>query len=75
MNDVSTSVQKAIAHNVCGARPAKLSKADWKPYAFIKRMLQIEHKLAKESAETNGGNVIEEAKAVTEHFCAAIKTQ
>jgi len=36
MSDVSTSVQKAIAHNVCGAPPAKLSKADWKPYALIK---------------------------------------
>ena len=56
MREVSTSVQKAIAHNVCGAPPAKLSKADWKPYALIKKMLQIEHKLAKENAETNGWN-------------------
>jgi len=31
MSDVSTGVQKAIAHNVCGGPPAKLSKADWKP--------------------------------------------
>ena len=48
LSDVSTSVQKAIAHNVCGASPAKLSKADWKSYAAIKQILQIEHKLAKE---------------------------
>jgi hypothetical protein len=47
-------VQKAIAHNVCGAPPAKLTKADWKPYALIKKMLQSEYKLAKENAETNG---------------------
>lgn len=75
MSDVSTSVQKAIAHNVCGAPPAKLSKADWKPYALIKQMLQIEHKLAKENAETNGWNVTEETTAVTEQFCAAVKTR
>ena len=76
MSDVSTSVQKAIAYNVCGASaPAKLSKADWKPYALIKKMLQIEHKLAKENAETNGWNVTEETTAVTEQFCAAIKTR
>jgi len=75
MSGVSTSVQKAIAHNVCGANtPAKLSKADWKPYALIKKMLQIEHKLAKENAETNGWNVAEETTAVTEQFCAAAKT-
>jgi hypothetical protein len=74
MSDVSTSVQKAIAHNVCGAPPAKLSKADWKPYALIKKMLQIEHKLAKENAETNGWNVTEETTAVTEQFCAAVKS-
>ena len=73
LNDVSTSVQKAIAHNVCGARPAKLSKADWKPYALIKKMLQIEQKLARENADTNGWNVTEETTAVTEQFCAAIK--
>ena len=30
LSDVSTSVQKAIAHNVCSAPPARLSKADWK---------------------------------------------
>ena len=59
MSDVSTSVQKAIAHNVCGAPPVKLSKADWKPYALIKKMLQNEQKLAKENAETNGWNVAE----------------
>ena len=75
MSDVSTSVQKAIAHNVCGAPPVKLSKADWKPYALIKKMLQIEHKLAKEIAETNGWNVTEETTAVTEQFCAAVKTR
>jgi hypothetical protein len=74
MSDVSTSVQKAIAHNVCGAPPVKLSKADWKPYAQIKKMLQTEHKLAKENAETNGLNVTEETKAVTDQFCAAVKT-
>src|SRR5215217_7569584 len=56
MRDVSASVQKAIAHNVCGAPPVKLSKADWKPYAQIKKVLQIEHKLAKENAEANGWN-------------------
>ena len=75
MSDVSTSVQKAIAHNVCGAPPVKLSKADWKPYAQIKKMLQTEHKLAKENAETNGWNVTAETTAVTEQFCAAIKTR
>jgi len=75
MSDVSTSVQKAIAHNLCGANtPAKLSKADWKPYALIKKMLQDEQKLAKEKAETNGWNVTEETTAVTEQFCAAVKT-
>jgi hypothetical protein len=75
MRDVSTSVQKAIAHNVCGAPPVRLSKADWKPYALIKKMLQIEHKLAKENAETNGWNVTEETTAVTERFCAAVKAR
>ncbi|KRQ92560.1 hypothetical protein [Bradyrhizobium valentinum] len=75
MSEVSTSVQKAIAHNVCGAPPVKLTKADWKPYAQIKKMLQIEHKLAKENAETNGWNVTEETTAVTEQFCAAVKTR
>ena len=75
MSGVSTGVQKAIAHNVCGAPPAKLSKADWKPYALIKKMLQIEHKLAKENAETNGWNVTEETTAVTEQFCAAVKNR
>jgi hypothetical protein len=76
MSDVSTSVQKAIAHNVCGANTAvKLSKADWKPYALIKKMLQNEQKLAKENAETNGWNVADETTAVTEQFCAAVKAQ
>jgi hypothetical protein len=75
MSDVSTSVQKAIAHNVCGAPPAKLSKADWKPYALTKKMLQVEEKSAKENAEANGWNVTEETKAVAEQFCAALKTR
>jgi len=75
ISDVSTSVRKAIAHNVCGAPPVKLSKADWKPYAHIKKMLQIEHKSVKENAETNGWNITEETKAVTEQFCAAVKTR
>jgi trimethylamine:corrinoid methyltransferase-like protein len=75
MSDVSISVQKAIAHNVCGAPPVKLSKADWKPYALIKKMLQNEQKLARENAETNGWNVTEETAAVTEQFCAAVKTR
>ena len=75
ISDVSTSVRKAIAHNVCGAPPVKLSKADWKPYALIKKMLQTEHKSAKDNAETNGWNVTEETKAVTEQFCAAVKTR
>jgi len=76
MSDVSTSVQKAIAHNVCGANtPAKLSKVDWKPYALIKQMLQDEQKLAKEKAETNGWNVTEETTAVAEQFCAAVRTR
>ena len=75
LSDVSTSVQKAIAHNVCGAPPAKLSRADWKPYAQIKKMLQSEQKSAKENAETNGWNVTEETTAVTEQFCAAVKTR
>jgi hypothetical protein len=75
MSKVSTGVQKAIAHNVCGAPPFKLSKADWKPYALIKKMLQIEQKLAKENAEANGWNVTEETIAVTEQFCAAIKSR
>jgi len=76
MSHVSTNVQKAIAYNVCGANTsAKLSKADWKPYALTKKMLEIEHKLAKENAETNGWNVTEETTAVTEQFCAAVKTR
>jgi len=75
LSDVSTSVQKAIAHNVCGAPTAKLSKADWKSYAAIKQILQIEHKSAKENAETNGWNVADERAAVTEQFCAAVKTR
>ena len=68
-------MKKAIAHNVCGAPPVKLSKADWKPYAQVKKMLQTEQKLAKENAETNGWNVAEETKAVTDQFCAALKTR
>jgi hypothetical protein len=75
MSEVSTGVQKAIAHNVCGAPPVKLSKADWKPYALTKKMLQSEQKLAKENAETNGWNVTEEMTAVTEQFCAAVKAR
>ena len=75
VSDVSTGVQKAIAHNVCGAPPVKLSKADWKPYALIKKMLQNEQKLAKENAETNGWNVTEETTAVTEQFCAAVNNR
>ena len=75
MSEVSVSVQKAIAHNVCGAPPVKLSKADWKPYALIKKMLQNEQKLAMQKAETNGWNVTEETTAVTEQFCAAAKTR
>ncbi len=73
MNGVSTSVHKAIAHNVCGAPAVKLSKADWKPYAQIKKMLQNEQRLAKENAETNGWNLTQETMAVTEQFCAAVK--
>ena len=42
-------------------------------YALIKKMLQNEQKLAKESAETNGWNVTEETTAVTDQFCAAVK--
>jgi len=75
IKDVSIGVQKAIAHNVCGAPPVKLSKADWKPYALIKKILQIEQKFAKEKAETNGWNVTEETTAVTGQFCAALKTR
>ena len=75
MSDVTTGVQKAIAHNVCGAPPVKLSKAGWKPYALIKRMLQTEQKLARENAETNGWNVTQETEAVTEQFCAAVKAR
>jgi len=74
MRNVNTSVQKALAYNVCGAPAAKLSKADVKPYELIKKMLQIEYKSAKENAETNGWNVAEETTAVTEQFCAAIKS-
>src|SRR5205814_7502302 len=76
MSHVSTSVQKAIAYNVCGASAAaKLSKADWRPYALLKKMLQMEQKLAEENAGTNGWNVAEETRAVTEQFCAAVKTR
>jgi hypothetical protein len=76
MSHVSVSVQKAIAYNVCGANtPARLSKADVKPYELIKKMLQIERKLAKENAEREGWNVTEETTAVTEQFCAAVKTR
>ena len=73
MSDVSTSVQEAIAHNVCGTPPVRLSKADWKPYALIKKMLRNEQNLVRENAETNGWNVTEETTAVTEQFCAAVK--
>jgi hypothetical protein len=38
-------------------------------------MLQVEHKLAKENAETNDWKVAEETTAVTEQFCAAVKTR
>ena len=38
------------------------------------KMLQTGQKLAKENAETNGWNVTEETKAVTDQFCAAVKT-
>jgi len=75
ISEVSTGVRKAIAHNVCGAPPVRLSKADWKPYALTKKMLQSEQKLAKENAETNGWNVTEETTAVTEQFCAAVKAR
>lgn len=75
LSGVSRSVQKAIAHNVCGAPPVRLSKADWKPYALIKKLLQSEQKLAKENADANGWNATEETTAVTEQFCAAVKTQ
>jgi hypothetical protein len=76
MSHVSTSVQKAIAYNICGASTtAKLSKADWKPYAFIKKMLQTELNLAKENAEREGWNVTEETTGVTEQFCAAVKAR
>ena len=75
MSEVSTGVKKAIAHNVCGAPPAKLSKADWKAYALLKKMLQIEQKLARDNAETNGWSVTEETTAVTEQFCAAVKSR
>ncbi len=76
MSHVSSSVQKAIGYNVCGANAsAKLSKADWKPYALTKKMLQTEQQSAKESAETNGWNIAEETAAVTEQFCAALKTR
>jgi hypothetical protein len=72
LSNVSTGVRKAIAHNVCGAPAVRLSKADWKSYAAMKQVLQIEHKLAKENAETNGWKVDDERAAVTEQFCAAI---
>ena len=76
MSHVSTNVQKAIAYNVCGANTsAKLSKADWKPYALTKKMLQIELNLAKENAEREGWNVNEETTVVTEQFCAAVKSR
>ena len=76
MGHVSTSVQKAIAYNICGANTsAKLSKADWKPYALTKTMLQIEQKSAKENADKNGWNVTEETTAITEQFCAAVKAR
>ena len=75
MSDVSNGVRNAIAHNVCGAPPAKLSKADWKSYAVFKQVLQIEHKLAKENAETNGWDVAAERAAITEQFCAAVKSR
>ena len=76
LSQVSTSVRKAIAYNVCGANTsAKLSKADWEPYALTKKMLQIEQMLAKENAGTNGWNVTQETTAVTEQFCAAVNTR
>jgi hypothetical protein len=38
-------------------------------------MLQNEQKLARENAETNGWNLTEETTAVTEQFCAAVRTR
>ena len=73
LSDVSTSVQRAIAHSVCGAPPVKLTKADWKPYALIRKMLQAEQKVARENAELNGWNVADETTAITDQFCAAVK--
>ena len=52
--------------------PCQFSKADWKSYAAIKQVLRIEHKLAKERAETNGWEVSDEKAAVTDRFCAAV---
>ena len=70
MSILSEQEAKAILDKV-----VKLSKADWKPYALIKKMLQNEQKWAKDNAETNGWNVTEETTAVTEQFCAAVKTR
>ena len=53
----------------------KLSKADKKEYEVIQRLLQIEHKIAKEDAEAKGWNVADEKAAVTEQFCAAITSR
>jgi hypothetical protein len=69
MGAVSTRVQKAFAHDVCGANTTtKLSKADKKEYEAIQRVLQIEYKIAREDAETKGWNVAAERAAVTEKF-------
>ena len=50
-----------------------MSKADWKSHALVKQLLQSEHKLAKDNAETNGWNVADERAAVTEQYCAAVR--
>jgi hypothetical protein len=52
MSDLSTNVQKRLPITSAERTPpAKLSKADWKPYALIKKMLQDEHKLARDKLE------------------------
>ena len=66
-------VQRAIAHELCGAgdAPAKLSKEDRQNISLLKQLFQIEHKVAKEVAAERGWNAAESKADVTEQFCAA----
>jgi len=69
--------RKAIAHKrLRCAPPAKLSKADWKTVRAHQKMLQIEHKLAKEKRRDERLETSpRKRRRVTEQFCAAVRTR